>query len=371
MLKRELFLISGEDNQETVVYTDSMFWCGPDLVKSMLEFAEQNKDELYKTETCIYGDFMACMGSRKREEKLYWKKISAAAPIKTKIANHFQCSPLSVLVLEKSKFYHIGTMPEYLENLCQSSELFSILGMKTILHCHSGKNLNCRGIILDSVVDAAVEVGEGSVVDHCIFHTPLIVESNTILSNCVINGADIDIIPSGWLFHSSAILKDGQNLYVTIAFRLDENLKTCTEHSWKHLAEENSSLWTAHLFKASATMRDSFSSTWRSVTRNNQVDRKEDDIVRYSMMDIVKLKRIEGFLQHRANIYQLCSSWIIDYWFFSIRNCLFYSSVEVAVILPISLIFFRENIYLKKLVTFGLAQIRPFLHLLFPLQSIF
>ena len=251
---------------------------------------------------------MACMGSRKREEKLYWKKISAAAPIKTKIANHFQCSPLSVLVLEKSKFYHIGTMPEYLENLCQSSELFSILGMKTILHCHSGKNLNCRGIILDSVVDAAVEVGEGSVVDHCIFHTPLIVESNTILSNCVINGADIDIIPSGWLFHSSAILKDGQNLYVTIAFRLDENLKTCTEHSWKHLAEENSSLWTAHLFKASATMRDSFSSTWRSVTRNNQVDRKEDDIVRYSMMDIVKLKRIEGFLQHRANIYQLCSS---------------------------------------------------------------
>ena len=295
------------DNTEKFVYTDSMFWCGPDLVKSMVEFAEQTKDELYQTETCIYGDFLACMGTCKSEEKLFWKKTSMAAPMKTKMANHFQSTPLSILVLEKSKFYHIGTMSEYLEHLCQSSELFQILGMKPVVHCRSSGNLICRGIITNSVVDSAVEIGQNSVIDNCIFVTPLVVEPNTILSNCVINDPDIKAIPSGWLFHSSAIKKNEENLYVTIAFRLDEDLKTCVEHSWKHLAEANSSLWTGHLFEARTTMSDSFSTTWRSVTRGAQVGRNNDGIVRYSMVDIVKLKRVEGFLQHRNNISRLIS----------------------------------------------------------------
>lgn len=295
-------ILNSSDGEEPVVYTDSMFWCGPNLVKSMVQFAEENKDELYKTETCIYGDFLASMGTCKPEEKLFWKKTSADASINMKMATHFQNSPLSILILEKSKFFHLGTMPEYLENLCQSSELYRVLGMKPVVHCRTGASLTCRGIITDSVIQSAVEISQGSTVDNCIFHTPLVVEPCVILSNCVINDPDIKIIPSGWLFHSSAIKKDGKYSYVTIAFRIDENLKTCVEHSWKHLAEGGSSLWTARLFEARTSMSDSFSTTWRSVTRSIQCQHKDDDIVRFSMIDIVKLKHVEGFLQHRNSI---------------------------------------------------------------------
>jgi len=284
-----------------VVYTDSMFWCGPDLVKKMVQFAEEHKDDLYRTETCIYGDFLVCMGTRQTEEKLFWGKLPPSGSIKRKIADSFHSSPLSVLVLEKSKFYHLGTMSEYLENLCPSSELFSTLGMKSVVRCRTRNKLICHGVITNSVMESVLEVGEGSTVDTCLFHTPLVIEPNTIVSNCVINDPEITVIPSGWLFHSSAIRQNGVDLYVTIAFRLDENLKTCVEHSWRHLAEANCSLWTARLFEARATMSESFSVTWKSVTRQKQ-ETNVDSAPRFSMVDIVRLKHIDGFLQHRSNI---------------------------------------------------------------------
>ncbi len=100
-----------EGDDEERVYTDSMFWCGPDLVKKMMAFATECKD-LYSVETCIYGDFLACMGARPVEQKLYLRTMSTASPLKQKIANYFGETPLSILVLERSHFYHLGTMPE-------------------------------------------------------------------------------------------------------------------------------------------------------------------------------------------------------------------------------------------------------------------
>lgn len=91
------------------MYTDSMFWCGPGLVRKMVSFALENED-LYKSETCIYGDFLACMGSRSSEEKIYWKNTTPS--IKRDIASRFGETPLNIIVLEKSSFYHLGTMPE-------------------------------------------------------------------------------------------------------------------------------------------------------------------------------------------------------------------------------------------------------------------
>lgn len=75
----------------------------------MVAFALENED-IYKSETCIYGDFLACMGSRSSEEKLYWKNITPS--IKHDIASRFSETPLNILVLEQSYFYHLGTMPE-------------------------------------------------------------------------------------------------------------------------------------------------------------------------------------------------------------------------------------------------------------------
>ena len=93
------------------VYTDSMFCCGPGLVRNMVDFAREC-DDLYQNETCIYGDFLACMGTRPVEEKLYFQEVMSSSVVKRSIAIRFHSTPINILVLEQSRFHHLGTMPE-------------------------------------------------------------------------------------------------------------------------------------------------------------------------------------------------------------------------------------------------------------------
>lgn len=76
-----------------------------------MDFAHEH-DDLYRIETCIYGDFLACMGIRSVEEKWYSKSLPLGSTVKQIIANTFGATPIKILVLQQSKFYHLGTMPE-------------------------------------------------------------------------------------------------------------------------------------------------------------------------------------------------------------------------------------------------------------------
>lgn len=103
-----------------------MFWCRPALVRKMVGFALEC-DDLYTTETCIYGDFLACMGTCPTENKLYWNNLTNSTTAKRKIANQFGTTPLHIMILENSHFYHLGTMPECGLILLKLFELFYYL----------------------------------------------------------------------------------------------------------------------------------------------------------------------------------------------------------------------------------------------------
>ena len=106
---RQLTFVGHEGEEQ--VYTDSMFCCSPNVVRTMVAFAQECPG-LYGEETCIYGDFLASMGTLPADEKLYWREISVTSAVKRRIAEYFQDTRLDILVLEKSRFYHLGTMPE-------------------------------------------------------------------------------------------------------------------------------------------------------------------------------------------------------------------------------------------------------------------
>ncbi|XP_057377678.1 fucose-1-phosphate guanylyltransferase-like [Daphnia carinata] len=292
-------------NGEERVYTDSMFWCGPGLVKKMVTFAQENSD-LYSTETCIYGDFLACMGSRPAEEKLYLKSTSVSSTIKGKIASHFGETPLNIMVLERSKFYHLGTMPEYLENLNPTSELFQTLAMKPIAQSLCRKPPGIQGIITTSCLEADVESMSGSVMDSCIVNVPVVCERQTIVSHCVIDDPLIKVIPSCWMFHTAAVKQDNAVLYVTIAFRIDDDLKGRIEQSrsWNGTTLEHptSTLWQARLFAGLATMSESFTATWKMVSNREKNEELIKTLQRFSMEDIVQHKYIPAMMQHRENV---------------------------------------------------------------------
>lgn len=282
-----------------------MFWCGPDLVKKMVKFSKECRD-IYLTETCIFGDFLACMGSRPAKDKFYLQKISCNSKIKQDIAANFQDTPLNIVVLEKSKFFHLGTMEEYLDNLEPGSELFNSLGMKPLVNCNGTQTSLIEGVVTNSIFESQVRLYCKTVVDYCIVSTPLVIGAGSILSNCLINCSEIDIIPANWLFHTASVLKNDSMLYVTISFHIQDNLKGSVDKSfsWNHCANYGlCSLWNAPLFEARATMDQSFYATWLRVVKRDAIQQVHSESSHFfSMADVVHMKYVDGFLAFRRTI---------------------------------------------------------------------
>lgn len=151
-----------------------------------------------------------------------------------------------------------------------------------------------------------------SIMDCCIINVPLVCEESTILTNCHIEDPVVQNIPAGWMFHTAAVKIDNVILYITIAFRVDDDLKGSVDQSigWKStiLESPSSSLWQARLFEAHKTMSKSFTSTWNSVVSPKMRTSEELSQQRFSMEDIVQLKFIPAIMEHRRSIFRKITS---------------------------------------------------------------
>jgi hypothetical protein len=79
---------------------------------------------------------------------------------------------MQVLALPNSKFYHIGTMLEYIDAFCLDRQL--------------AKEMRFRddGAVLCSIVADSVVVPETAVVEFCRIESDIEISPRTILSNC-------------------------------------------------------------------------------------------------------------------------------------------------------------------------------------------
>jgi len=167
-----------------------------------------------------------------------------------------------------------------------------------------------QGIVTLSCIEADAAMMEDSIMDSCIVNVPIICEQQTIVSHCLIDDPMINVIPSGWMFHTAAVKQENSVLYITIAFRVDDDLKGTIEqsHGWKgtNLAPTTSTQWQAKLFEAHETMSQSFTATWRSVInlREHAEPNQIRKLQRFSMEDIVKKKDIPAMMQHREDVTQ-------------------------------------------------------------------
>ena len=162
-----------------------------------------------------------------------------------------------------------------------------------------------------SCIEADAEMMQDSIMDSCIVNVPIICEQRTILSHCLIDDPLINVIPSGWMFHTAAVKQDDLVFYVTIAFPVEDDLKGTIEKSrgWKgtSLATTTSTQWQAKLFEARETMSQSFTVTWRNVINLGEQAREKESfevrkLQRFSMEDIVKIKDIPAMMRHRENV---------------------------------------------------------------------
>lgn len=191
-----------------------------------------------------------------------------------------------------------------LDNLVPGAELFETLNMRSIVGSRLRGECTIRGVVVNSIVQAGTVVEPSSIMDTCLVEVPVHVEGRTILSQCVIDDPDIKTIPSGWLFHTAALDGGERSWYVTVAFRVDDDLKgeTRDSQSWMDLGgvPPTTSLWEARLFAAEATRSESFKATWRLVTDRHRT--ATSDVALYSQADVVQNKCIASMLHHRNQI---------------------------------------------------------------------
>lgn len=238
-----------------VVYTDSSFYFGKDIMQKLLSFKKSVGS--LSCEIDAYGDFLQAVGSHATNE--YIHLTSNVSQFTANLLHMrqavFDClndSDIHVLVLNASAFVHIGTTKELLYHFCQdrlfqnqmafekdvfnawntyrtanASMLLSAKGSR------DNRKISTSACIIHSAINKESTIGENCVMDYCDFELPVDIEQNCIISNCQLAWSETTaehtrlIIPQGIFLHTVPITVENTTKFVTVFFGVDDNLKKC------------------------------------------------------------------------------------------------------------------------------------------------
>ena len=307
------------------VYTDSgSYWINPGLMRKLYNFFV-NCQNLSKYETSMYSDFMVCQGISSRKDSVTRimanKEDSALSNMRKDICKLMSDVPLVVLALKKSKYYHLGTMREYMEAYCLDQGLKvgldfgQIIGKSKLPHHLDIKT--SRSIIISSEICQSLP--DICIIEYCkILNPKLVLENNTILSHCII-GSDLPLeqLPGDHIYLTVPIR---ESEFVTIAFHVDDNLKKPLDWGTeekpavpkspilKILEDEEPNrpvmpdlptLWTSKLFCAFSSAEKAFEDTAQMI-KSQRAAIFDANQQRFSINDLMLLKNEKRMLAYRA-----------------------------------------------------------------------
>lgn len=220
---------SGLFTDSEFVYTDSTYYVDFDTAKSLLNVLTELGP--LSCEIDAYGDFLQALGSKATIEYTnntanVTKEESSLVEIRQKIFHLLKGTPLNVILLNNSKFYHIGTTSEYLFHLTEHTALRDELGLLSSAFSVP-VNENPEGssgcCIMYSVLNASCSVGAGSVVEYSRLGAGVSVGKGSIISSCWVSpGLSV---PDEAFMHSLCVNHHGQTSFVTVFFGINDNLK--------------------------------------------------------------------------------------------------------------------------------------------------
>uniref|UniRef100_A0A673UBH1 Fucose-1-phosphate guanylyltransferase n=1 Tax=Suricata suricatta TaxID=37032 RepID=A0A673UBH1_SURSU len=211
------------------VYTDSLFYMDHKSAKKLLTFYEEIGT--LNCEIDAYGDFLQALGpgatvEYTRNTSNVTKEEAELINIRQRIFHLLKGTSLNVVVLNKSKFYHIGTTEEYLFHFTSDSSLKSELGLQSIAFSIFSATPKCSGntsCIIQSILDSRCSVAAGSVVEYSRLGPDVSVGENCIISGCYIITAAV--LPADSFVCSLSLKMNGHLKYATMAFGVQDNLK--------------------------------------------------------------------------------------------------------------------------------------------------
>ena len=271
-------------------YTDSSFFFSHNVTRKLAAFVDKNGG--INCEIDAYGDFLQALGPRATSQYIHnTSNVSTVTPnlIETRkdIFDLLKGSELSLLVMNSSKFIHVGTTKEYIHHFCCDHTFQEEMGLSLdVFNAWTGKGNYtpengigdvksigepvqkkaktesqsdiCDGCVMHSVLPSSSTVSRLSVVEYSHFSIPVSVGPNTIISNCEYNssarGEEISKrifemehddssgiimphsknssthstilkIPNDTFLHTVPIKVDGKTKYVTVFFDVNDSLK--------------------------------------------------------------------------------------------------------------------------------------------------
>ncbi|CAN7945774.1 unnamed protein product [Ixodes hexagonus] len=326
-----------DGSYEEIAFTDSAFFFDSSVMHQMLRFYEQVKPLSYEIDA--YGDFLKALGLRSKDVGDI-NALGGCGDTKLCIQDVLRNSDLRVIVLPLSRFYHLGTTLEYVENLCSSDTFKSELGtcrfvVSRLMGSATEQNAPSRieGVVMGSLLHPSCCIGSTVVIEHCRFETPVVARENCVMSNCRL-AADIGepvVVPSDSIIFTACITKQSASGYVTVGFGVQDDLKFESKDKeslsyfgrtigdlvrsgtvglnsvFEESHSDACSLWEAKLFAVKPTMSEAFLSTLHFVRcvigGNSSNQSSQDTDLKVSMRDIITWKDIPRISSHQDSIF--------------------------------------------------------------------
>jgi len=226
-------IVTQDNSSEEIVYTDSLYYFDHSFARCLLEFYKSEAP--LKCEIDGYGDYMRPLGENATPN--FTSDVGNVStvndhlvPTRLKLYHHLQGSPLNVIVMNASQFFHVGTVREYLHNFCTDENLASYTGFQQQTFCDfdSDSFVN-HGCTIHSVFKAAATIGCSTVVEFCRFNQPVTIGDNCIISQCSSTSSNSSVsIPSNLFLHTVPVKVSNTTdvpKYVTLVFHIDDDVK--------------------------------------------------------------------------------------------------------------------------------------------------
>lgn len=276
---------------EEQIFSDSVFWLSHKVCQALLHWYADNKP--LNSELDAYAHFLPCFGTRMKDAKPedYKDFRSQMLPI----LSGFK---MKVILLRNSKFYHLGTMKEYLTHFCAMESFNKELGLVKntsnipnpfkVLSNSDGVNEESHNSATNGSSTNGEALSQGSVkgvaiqchfshscevrapeeckvlLEYCQIAVPIAIQGDVILSNCSVQECPTVKILSkcvnlfdNLLYHTSPIHQNGRTSYVTVAFDLDSDMKK-KSHCYTELTLFGRPL--SHLLDISGYTKDNITS---------------------------------------------------------------------------------------------------------------
>ncbi len=285
LIKYKAIINKDESHTNQFCITDSSYYIGSQLiVNKFLKFSTQTLE----SEIDCYGDFLCPLGSNPIT-------LDDDNPYYSPLNDLLLGTQIKVLYLAQSKFFHLGTIAEYMYALTdyQNKELANSLSFKTVKTLNNSIN----GTIICSLINQNSKIDKNSLIEYCNFSQIPIETENNLLYNCIIEKrSDVSLstikFPPNYLIYSVPVIIDDKTKgWCTFGCQMNSKLK--------------SSLWSAKLFPVCDTSSQSLIKTLHLIENQMNSDLFSQSI-KLSMSDLKDVKDIDSILNIQNQLKSIC-----------------------------------------------------------------